>query len=134
MKKKRAIRIVLISIVAIAVILVFAFQSYYYSKINDIKLPEGTRTIKVEVSISDVYGYHVCAEKLVETALSYDELSKFIRENNKEENVQIFQVIKDGNGYEIEWDDYSINPNCIKGKEKEGMNYYLITNNTPYLY
>lgn len=132
MKKKRIIRIVLISIVAIVGILVFAFKSYYYSKINDIKLPEGTRTIKVEVSISDVYGYHVCAEKIVETALSLDELSKFISENNKEEHVNIFLVIKEGSGYQIEWDDYSINPNCIKGKEKEGMNYYLITNNTPY--
>ena len=132
MKIKKIIKIVLVSIVAMVVIVVFAFKSYYYSKINNIKLPEGTRTIKVEISISDVYGYHVCAEKIVETALSWDELSKFVIENNKEENVHIFSIMKDKSGYQIEWDDYGIDPDWIKGKEKEGMNYYLITNNTPY--
>lgn len=65
--------------------------------------------------------------------LEYEQLKEYIEDNNKNDNIQIFLIYKESNRYVVWWDDYSISlVNSIDGIEKEGMNYYLITNNTPY--
>ena len=75
----------------------------------------------------------MCAEKVVESELEYEQLKEYIEDNNKNDNIQIFLIYKESNRYVVWWDDYSISlVNSIDGIEKEGMNYYLITNNTPY--
>ncbi len=65
--------------------------------------------------------------------LEYEQLKEYIEDNNKNDNIQIYLIYKESNRYVVWWDDYSISlVNSIDGIEKEGMNYYLITNNTPY--
>lgn len=132
MKKKKMFKVAVIVVIIVVGFIVRACHSYYYSKISDIELPEGTRTIKVHVGISDIYGLHVCAEKIIETPLSCEEVAQYINENNRDENIHIFSIFEYKDIYDIEWDDYLIDLDCIKEIEKEGMNYYLITNNTQY--
>lgn len=59
-------------------------------------------------------------------------MAQYIKENNRDENIHIFSIFEYKDIYDIEWDDYLIDLDCIKEIEKEGMNYYLITNNTQY--
>ena len=120
-------------IVLIAVVVFWGAGLYYYLPISNIKLPDDAKTIKMEIYISDIYGLHVCAEKVGESELEYEQLKEHIEDNNKNDNIQIFLIYKESNRYVVWWDDYSISlVNSIDGIEKEGMNYYLITNNTPY--
>ena len=120
-------------IVLIAVVVFWGAGLYYYLPISNIKLPDDAKTIKMEIYISDIYGLHVCAEKVVESELEYEQLKEYIEDNNKNDNIQIFLIYKESNRYVVWWDDYSISlVNSIDGIEKEGMNYYPITNNTPY--
>lgn len=132
MKVRKKCRIVLI-IVLVLVGVIFLFRSYYYLKISKVKLPEDANTIKTQISVSDTYGYHVCAEKVVESELEYEQFVTFIRENNSDDNIHVYSIYKENSRYAVWLDDYSVSlVNSIAGKEKDGMNYYLITNNSPY--
>jgi len=131
LKKKRLIAVMFILLIAVGVF--WGGRLYYYLQISNIKLPDDVKTIKMEISVSDIYGHRVCAEKVVESELEYEQLKEYIKENNKNDNIQIYLIYKEGNRYEVWWDDYSTSlVNSIAGIEKERMNYYLITNNTPY--
>ncbi len=131
MKAKRYGIVLIIMLIVVGV--VFLFRLYYYLPISNIKLPDDAKTIKMEIYVSDIYGWHVCAEKVVESELEYEQFIEYIRDNNKNDNIQIFLIYKENNSYVVWWDDYSISlVNSIDGIEKEGMNYYLITNNTSY--
>ena len=59
-------------IVLIAVVVFWGAGLYYYLPISNIKLPDDAKTIKMEIYISDIYGLHVCAEKVVESELEYE--------------------------------------------------------------
>ncbi|MBQ4536854.1 MAG: hypothetical protein II994_04455 [Lachnospiraceae bacterium] len=130
--KKKGLSILLI----LLLVVVGAFLGiglYYYLPMNHINLPEDVKTIKTEIYVSDIYGPHVCAEKVVESELEYEPLAAYIRENNKSDNIQIYLIYQENDRYVVWWDDYSTSlVNSIDGIEKEGMYYYLITNNTPY--
>lgn len=120
-------------VVVIIAVAMFSIRSYYYFRISSVKLPEGTKTIKMQTYVSDIYGYHVCAEKVVESELDYEEFIKCVREINTDDNIKIYLVYKEGSKYLVWLDDYSVSlVNSIAGIEKEGKSYYLITNNTPY--
>jgi len=102
-------------------------------KISKVKLPEEANTIKTQISVSDIYGYHICAEKVVESELECEKFMTFIRENNMDDNIHVYLIYVEDNRYVVWGDDYSTSlVNSIAGIEKEGLNYYLITNNTPY--
>lgn len=119
--------------VLVLVGVIISLHSYYYLKISKVNLPEDANTIKTKISVSDIYGYHVCAEKVVESELDHEQFIIFIRENNADDNIHVYLIYKENNRYVVWLDDYSVSlVNSIEGIEKEGMNYYLITNNTPY--
>lgn len=132
MRKYKKIFAILFAVMIIAVAL-FSINSYYYFRISSVKLPDGAKTIKTRIYVSDIYGYHVCAEKVVESELDYEQFIKCVREINKDDNIKIYSIYKEGNKYSVWCDDYSVSlVNSMAGTEKEGKNYYLITNNTPY--
>lgn len=132
MRKHKKCGIVLIALLSVVVVF-FSIKSYYYFKISSVKLPDGTKTIKMQTYVSDIYGTHVCAEKVVESELDYEQFIKCIREINTDDNIKIYPVYKEGSKYSVWHDDYSVSlVNSIADREKEGKNYYLITNNTPY--
>ena len=132
MKVRKKYRIVLISVLAL-VCTIISFRCYYYLKISKVKLPEDANTIKTQISVSDTYGYHVCAEKVVESELENEQFVMFIRENNSDDNIHVYSIYKENSRYAVWLDDYNVSlVNSIAGKEKDGMNYYLITNNSPY--
>lgn len=125
---KRIFIIILVLAVAILVMVGLHFHFHWKSKIEEIILPEGTETIKTKVSLSDIYGPHMLAVKIIGTDMSYDEIVTFVEANN-DSPVSIFVVCKDGEHYSIEWDDWALDPDYIKGREEDGMNYYLISLN-----
>lgn len=130
--KKKILNIVLLCVL-IVVVVFLGGRLYYYLQINNIKLPDDAKTLKMEIYVSDIYGSHVCAEKVVESELEYEQFKEYIKDNNKNDNIQIYSIYKESDRYVVGWDDYSTSlVNSIEGIEKEGMNYYLITNNTPY--
>ena len=49
-------------------------------------------------------------------------------------NIHVFQLLfkEDGSAELLEWDDYSLDGESIEGETKEGMNYYLLNESTPY--
>lgn len=132
MSKYKKYIVILIALV-IVVVACFSIRSYYYLRISGVKLPDGAKTIKTQTYVSDIYGYHVCAEKVVESESDYEQFINYVREINKNDNIKIYPIYKEGNRYVVWWDDYNVSlVNSIAGNEKEGKNYYLITNNTPY--
>ena len=131
MKIKRYGIVLIIMIIVVGV--VFSFRLYYYLPISNIKLPDDAKIIKMEIYVSDIYGHHVCAEKVVESELEQEQFIEYIRDNNENDNIQIYLIYKENDRYVVWWDDYSTSlVNSIDGIEKDGMNYYLITNNTSY--
>ena len=63
--------IVLVSVMITAGFIAFFFsffylpnQQMYYDKINSVVLPDDAQVLSTTVERSDVYGDHVCAEKL----------------------------------------------------------------------
>ena len=132
MRKYKKYFAILLAVMIIAVAL-FSIRLCYYFRISSVKLPEGTKTIKMQTYVSDIYGYHVCAEKVEESELDYEQFIKCIREINTDDNIKIYPVYKEGSKYSVWHDDYGVLlVNSIADREKEGKNYYLIPNNTPY--
>lgn len=107
----------------------------YYDKINSVVLLDDAQVLSTTVERSDVYGDHVCAEKVIGTKMDYDELDDFLQKNNSGklyEYIGLFSIKKYGDGYISEWDDYCSEPNVIIGNEKDGYFYYIVSCNTPY--
>lgn len=111
-------------------------NAYYLAPFKKIVLPDGVEVIKTSVNVTDVYGWHVNAEKLLETDLDWDEMK---------ENITITKIGKaryfilpvcdytGNNHYTVEWDDYSIDTNSvIQSKGTQGKNYYILQVSTPY--
>lgn len=109
-------------------------DGYYMEHINGIEFPDNVSVIKTEVSSSDVYGTHVLAEAIIETDLSWEEIREIIDESPNGKNIHVFQLFfkEDGSAELLEWDDYSLNGESVEGETKEGMNYYLLNESTPY--
>lgn len=130
--KTKKYRIALIGVLVLVGVII-SLRSYYYLKISKVNLPEDANTIKTKISVSDIYGYHVCAEKVVESELDHEQFITYIRESNSDDNIHVYSIYKENSRYAVWLDDYSVSlVNSIAGKEKDGMNYYLITNNSPY--
>lgn len=111
----------------------YAINLLYYSKINNVMIPENAVAVASKVSMSDIYGVHICAEMVVASELEYNAFVKFIDDYNEDKNICIYEIYDDGGRYVVWFDDYNTAlVNSIAGKEQEGMHYYLITNNTPY--
>ena len=109
-------------------------DGYYMEHINGIEFPDNVSVIKTEVSSSDVYGTHVLAEAIIETDLSWEEIREIIDESINGKNIHVFPLYfkEDGSAELLEWDDYSLDGESIEGETKEGMNYYLLNESTPY--
>lgn len=99
--------------------------------IEAIEFPQNVNVIAWQVSDSDVYGIHILAEKVIETELSYEEICEIVKTSTNGEHIGVYQLY-DVPGYDIMWDDYSNIVDTIDGKTKEGMNYYLLNEHTPY--
>lgn len=41
-------------------------------------------------------------------------MAQYIKENNRDENIHIFSIFEYKDIYDIEWDDYLIDLDCIK--------------------
>lgn len=134
--------IVLVSVMITAGFIAFFFsffylpnQQMYYDKINSVVLPDDAQVLSTTVERSDVYGDHVCAEKVIGTKMDYDELDDFLQKNNSgrlNKYISLLNVKKDGDGYDVEWDDYCSEPNVIIGNERDGYFYYILSCDTPY--
>ena len=107
---------------------------YYMEHINGIEFPDNVSVMKTKVSTSDVYGTHVLAEEIIETDLSREEILELINTSPKGKNIRVFPLYfrEDGSAELLEWDDYSLSGKSIEGETKEGMNYYLLNESTPY--
>lgn len=135
--KNRHIVISAIIFFTIMIIMIFIFfnDTYYMAHINSIDFPEEVTVVKTQVSTSHVYGIHVLAEEIIETRLSWDEIRTIINDSPYGKDIHLFYIPfkDDGKTENLEWDDYSIElVQSIDGKAKEGMNYYLINEHTPY--
>lgn len=128
--------IVVLLIMSIASVkLFFLNETYYMAHIHGIPFSDNVKVIKTSVSLSDVYGIHVLAEEIIETKLSWDEVKAIIGESEYGENIRALPICIDDDGrVQIpEYDDYSTGlVKSIEGEIKEGMNYYLINEHTPY--
>ena len=109
-------------------------DGYYMEHINSIEFPDNVSIMKTEVSSSDVHGTHVLAEAIIETDLSWEEIRGIINESPNGKNIHVFQLVfrEDGSAELLEWDDYFLDGESIEGETKEGMNYYLLSESTPY--
>ena len=109
-------------------------DGYYMEHINSIEFPNNVSIMKTEVSSSDVHGTHVLAEAIIETDLSWEEIRGIINESPNGKNIHVFQLVfrEDGSAELLEWDDYFLDGESIEGETKEGMNYYLLNESTPY--
>lgn len=110
-------------------------QQMYFDKINSVVLPDDAQVFSTTVMRSDIYGDHVCAEKVIGTKMEFDELDNFLQKNNNDrlnKYIQLLAITEYGDGYIVDWDDYCSNPNVIVGKEKKGYFYYVVSCNTPY--
>lgn len=109
-------------------------DGYYMEHINSIEFSDNVRVMKTEVSSSDVYGTHVLAEAIIETDLSREEIREIIDESLHGKNIKVFQLFfkEDGSAESLEWDDYFLDGESIEGETKEGLNYYLLNESTPY--
>lgn len=70
------------------------------------------------------------AQKWIMTSLTI-----FCKKNNSgrlNKYISLLNVKKDGDGYDVEWDDYCSEPDVIIGNEKNGYFYYVVSCNTPY--
>lgn len=138
--KKKTTKIVS-AVVAIIIVLLVAVlffyplnresDSYYMAHIEAIEFPQDVNVIASQVTETDVYGIHVLAEKVIETGLSIEEVCEIVKASPNGEHIGVYQLY-DEPGYDILWDDYSDIVKSIKGKTKEGMNYYLLNEHTPY--
>ena len=107
---------------------------YYMEHINAIEFPTNVNVIRTEVSSSDVYGTHILAEEIIETDLSREDIIKIVKQSPNGKNINVFELYfkEDGSAEMIEWDDYTLDGKAIEGETKEGMNYYLLNESTPY--
>lgn len=134
--------IVLVSVMITAGFIAFFFsffylpnQQMYYDKINSVVLPDDAQVLSTTVERSDIYGDHVCAEKVIGTKMDYDELDDFLQKNNSgrlNKYIGLYSIEKYGDGYDVRWDDYCSEPDVIIGKEKPGYFYYIVSCDTPY--
>lgn len=127
-KVGKAIAILVIVSIAAVVIGKSCIKAYYMSHINCIDLPENVHIVKKEVSFSDVYGWHVLAEEIIETDLSWQDIRDIIDLSPYGKHILLFDIDHDY----IEWDDYHLSYTDIDGKKRDGMNYFLINEHTPY--
>jgi len=127
--------------VVLVVVLVFLFgrmlaNTYYLAPFKQIVLPEGVKILTTKVSVTDEYGWHVNAEKLLETDLDWKELMDHMaitKSGRARYHVLPVCDYTGNNNYTVEWDDYSIDTNSvIRSKGKQGKNYYILQVSTPY--
>lgn len=140
MKKGKKALIVILSVMAVLIIGIIIIKfavftdNYYMSHINGINFPENVTVLNTRVSKSDIYGVHMLAEEVIETALSWEEVKEIVPASEKGENIHVLPVYVDQQGKaQVEYDDYSIElVRSIEGKAKNGMNYYLLSETTEY--
>ena len=131
-KNKKIVAVVCVSVFIITqVIVIRILKQPYLQRINSVVLPSDSQTIKTKVSLSDVYGIHVCAEKVICTQLAMSELEQFIKENNSKEVADsVFLIPVDKKSKSIAWDDYNINIERLDLSQQG--NYFYLSWNTPY--
>lgn len=132
--KHRKQYIVIFSLIIIGII-IMTRNTYYMAHIKSITFPEDVIVLDSQVSTSAVYGWHVLAEEIIETTLSWDNVSAIVANSPKGEKINVFPIYFKENGETeiLEWDDYSTNlVDSLDNKSKEGMNYYLINEHTQY--
>ena len=137
MKKHKKLCIIITVILVIAVVFIGLYlfkDKYYMSHINAISFPDEVKTLEEQVSTSDVYGKHVLAEEIIETELSFDEVSAFVQNSPHGANIHVFEIEFDENGkvMPLEWDDYGTWVDTFKGSNEEGVHFYLLNESTPY--
>ena len=138
--KKKSIKLIglMVLLIVLFVVLIVLTEilgnKYYMSHINAIQFPDNVTVLKTQVSSTNVYGTHILAEEIIETELSEEEVEKIVAASPKGTRIVVFPLFfeDDGSAVMLEWDDYMLDGTAIEGETKEGMNYYLLTEHTPY--
>ena len=131
MKKENRIIIIVLAIILTPIILCISLYLSIVFRMNAVNFPEGTEIIETKISASDIYGWHILCEKLVCSDMDFDCFSEYVI-GTSDSDTSVFLVYENNGIYEIEWDDWGIDLNCIKGKEKKDLYYYLIQVTLPH--
>ena len=90
----------------------FAWKMPIYKQFSMLDLPAGTQTVYgFKAHVSDVYWYHIKAEKVIKCDLPYEQVKKYIEENNSETALNHISIdeyggMSDISIYNSDFDDF----------------------------